>query len=120
MSRIEEDLRELLRRRAGEVPPHVDVPRSMVRRARRRIAMNALGVTVVIAALGTGAFAGLRAINKTPAPGFVRPGPPSAQATPSGSTTSACASEQLRAVASMEGAAGSRVGAIRLTNVANG
>jgi hypothetical protein len=123
MSPVDDDLRELLRRRADQVSEHREVPRALVGRARRRIAVNALGVGVAVVVLAGGAFAGVRAIQRNtstpgsfsstpPAPGVSSPSAPSV-------VTSACTGGQLRAVGSMDGAAGSREGAIRFTNYSN-
>ncbi len=115
---MDDDLRKLLRRRADQVPPHGEVPRSLVGRAHRRIALNALGVGVSVVVLVAGAFAGLRAFGAAPTQQPAgTPTASSVQPTPSASTVSACTSAQLRAVGSMQGAAGSREGAISLTNL---
>jgi uncharacterized protein DUF4232 len=119
---IDSELRELFRRRAEDVPPHRAVPSSLARRARHRIARNALGVGLVLAVLAAGAFTGVRALGGPPAqqlpgghssPSPTRPGP-------SLSTIPGCASAQLRAVGSMQGAAGSREGAVAVTNLSAG
>jgi Protein of unknown function (DUF4232) len=109
MNDMRDDLRAVLRRKAGQVPPHREVPGSLTGRARRRIAVNLLGVGLVVAVVGTGAFAGLRTLGS--APGTRVPGGSSAAATPQ-----ACTSARLRAVGSFEGAAGSREGNVTLTN----
>jgi hypothetical protein len=115
MSPVEDDLRELLRHRADDVSTHREVPRSLLPRARRRIALNALGVSVAVVALAGGAFVGVRAIQRnTNTPGPFSTSPPAPVV-----TTPACTSGQLRTVGSMEGAAGSREGAIRFTNYSN-
>src|SRR5437016_14202586 len=114
MSPVDDDLRELLLQKAGQIPTHGEVPRSLVRRARRRIAMNSIGVGLAIVALAGGAFASVRAIQQQhPKPGPFTTNPPAAV------TPSACTAGQLRAVGSMEGAAGSREGAVRLTHHSN-
>jgi hypothetical protein len=115
MSPVDDDLRDLLRRRADQVSTHRDVPRALVGRARRRIALNALGVGVAVVVLAGGAFAGVRAIQRnTNTPGSFQSSPPAPSA-----VTSACTAGQLRGVGSMQGAAGSREGAIRFTNYSN-
>jgi hypothetical protein len=120
MSRVDDDLRELLRRRADDVPPHREVPRSLVGRARRRIALNALGVGLTVALMAGGAFVGLRSFGAAPAQKPAQmPTTPPAQPTAPASTTSVCTSAQLRAVGSMQGAAGSREGGISLTNLSD-
>ena len=119
MTEIDDDLRELLRRKADEVPLHGQVPTALVGRARRRIALNSIGVGLAIVVIAGGAFAGVRAIQQQ----HEKPGPfassrPNPTVTPA-VTTSGCTSGQLRAVGSMQGAAGSREGAVRLTNYSN-
>src|SRR5438067_6953235 len=133
MNDMGDDLRELLRRKADQVPPHRAAPRSLMRRARRRIAVNALGAGLLVVVLAGGAFAGLRALamrlvqrpvgpppTSAPAPSLT-PAPshaPTSSAPPTSpaSTIASCTSAQLRAMGSMDGAAGSREGALSLTN----
>ncbi len=108
------------------MPLHRTVPPPLLRRTRRRIALNALAVGAAVVVVAGGGFAGLRAMS---APGSSRPtvGPASnasghstpsssAHSTPPPSALSACTSGELRAVGSMEGAAGSREGAVTITN----
>jgi Domain of unknown function (DUF4232) len=109
MNDMRDDLREVLRRKAGQVPPHREVPGSLVGRARRRIAVNVLGVGVAVVVVGSAAFAGLRTLGA--APGVSTPGGSS-----SATSVVACTAGQLRAVGSFEGAAGSREGGVTLTN----
>jgi hypothetical protein len=109
MNDMRDDLREVLRRKADQVPPHRDVPRSLAGRARRRIAANVLGVGLLVAVVGTGAFAGVRTLHS--APGTKTPADGSSAAVPA-----ACTSARLRAVGTFEGAAGSREGGVTLTN----
>jgi Protein of unknown function (DUF4232) len=115
MSDMRDDLREALQRQADQVPPHRDVPRSLAGRARRRIAVNALGVGLALVVVAGGAFAGLRTLGSSPT--VVLPaGPNSTASQQSGATVAACTSARLRAVGSFEGAAGSREGGVTLTN----
>jgi hypothetical protein len=117
MNDIRDDLSELLRRKADQVPPHREVPRSLVGRARRRIAVNVLGAGLMIVVLAGGAFAGLRALGAVPIQQPVGvPSTSSAPRTQTAPSISACTSAQFRAVGSMGGAAGSREGSICLTN----
>src|SRR6266550_7077914 len=118
MTQIDDDVRELLRRKADEVPLHGEVPRELVGRARRRIAANSIGIGLAVVALAAGSFASVRAIqNQHPKPGTFRSTSPNpAVSNPAVTTTPACTAGQLRAVGSMDGAAGSREGAVRLTN----
>lgn len=117
MSDMRDDLRELLRRKADQVPPHLEVPRALSGRARRRITVNALGVGLVVSLLVGGAFAGVRAFEDGPVKMPGGSSIPSGDSTPSTTAISDCTSAQLRATASMNGAAGSREGAITLTNI---
>jgi hypothetical protein len=118
----------MMRRKADEVPRHGAVPGSLTRRVRFRVARNSAAVALMIVLVGAGTFVGARALN---GPGTSKPIPPagkrtvrttpSAVATPSPSPSSpgsstACTAGQLRAVGTFEGAAGSREGAISLTN----
>jgi hypothetical protein len=120
MNAIDDELRELFLRKAEDVPPHREVPQSLVRRARRRIVLNALIVGVGVVVLAAGAFAGVRALGGGPAhqPAGRTIHPP-VRPTTSASATLACTSSQLRAVASLQGAAGSLEGAISVTNLSS-
>src|SRR5213076_3288817 len=71
-----DELRELLQRKADDVPPHREIPRALEGRARRRIGLNALGVGMVVVVLAAGALAGVRAF-----------GGPQAQQRPAGITS---------------------------------
>src|SRR5206468_6657945 len=64
------DLRDFLRRMANEAPPsRADPPAPMLRRAARRRARSATVLGLVIALVGYGVFAGVRAANRpTPVP----------------------------------------------------
>src|SRR5438309_4909146 len=88
---MDDRVRDLLRRKADDLPLHRGVPRSVMSRARRRIALNALAALVAVAVVGGGAFAGVRALvapsvvpGGSPAPSVVpttpspapRPSPP--------------------------------------------
>jgi hypothetical protein len=83
----------MLRRKADNVPPHREVPPSLAGRARRRIALNALGAGAIVVVLVAGAFTGFRAFagatNRQPAakPSLVQP-QPSSSPTPSGIVSS--------------------------------
>src|SRR5947208_135016 len=98
MTQIDEELRDLLRRKADEVPLHGGVPSTLVGRARRRIALNSVGVGLAVIALAGGTFASVRAIQQHQA----SPRPFASGATNPAATTSACTSGQLRAVGSMD------------------
>ncbi len=118
MNDIDDEVREMLRQKAQDVPPNREVPRSLVRRSRRRIALNAVAVSATVVVLAVGAFAGVRALSGPSTSELLGRGPSS----PSGPTPSApvtCTTGDLRAVATMQGAAGSREGTITLTNLSN-
>lgn len=108
MDDMEGQVRELLRRRADDVPPQLDVPPELAGRGHRRLAMNALGATVVAAVLLAGVFAGLRTIGPEPVTQPASPGPLS---------TPTCSPLQITATPALEGAMGSREGSIVLKNV---
>jgi hypothetical protein len=116
MNDIRDDLHELLQRKADQVPLHRDVPRSLVGRARRRIAVNALGTGLMMVLLAGGAIAGLRSLGAAPVQQPAGSPPASSAPRTSTSTIPMCTSASLRAVGRLVGAAGSREGAISLTN----
>ncbi|HLW16283.1 MAG TPA: DUF4232 domain-containing protein [Actinomycetota bacterium] len=105
-------IRELLHQMADEVPPHHSVPASIERRAKQRLAMNSVAIGGMIAALAVGAFVGVRALAPASKPTTV----PFQTSGPATTTTPRCTSGQLRALGSLSGAAGSRIGGITLTN----
>jgi hypothetical protein len=113
---MDDEIRQLLRRKADEIPRRRAIPVSLTRRVRLRVARNAVALGTMIVLLGAGTFVGARALN---APGSHKPVRPASSSpkvsTPPASPT-ACNSGQLRAVGILEGAAGSREGAISLTN----
>jgi hypothetical protein len=105
VNHVDDEVRDLLRDKAHEIPSHLDLPRSLTPRVRRRIALNALAVTATFVVIAAGAFGTLRALRSQPSETY-------AGATP-------CTAAHLRAIVSMEGAAGSREGTIELTNTAD-
>ena len=112
---MDDDLRQLdgvLRDRAAEVPQVQDVPPTMVARARRRVARNAVVFVLGAAAIVVGASAGLATLGAQHGPGVAIPGDSGSSA-----PSTACAAPDLRAEASLGGAMGSVEGSIRLTNV---
>jgi hypothetical protein len=114
MSDMDDKLRDLLRQKAGDLPPHLDVPPALAGRIRRRVALNAVGVGIMVVALAVGAFAGVRALGGPRSTGFA--GTPTSSVPPTPSSDS-CTSGQLRAIGSVKvGEGGSRVGTIDLTN----
>ena len=108
-------LEAMLRAKAAEVPYVQAAPASVFARARRRVARTTLALVVAGALVVIGASAGLGALRDA---GRVVPGSSSpSTATPS---VTSCTSADLRATAALDGAAGSVVGSIELTNVGAG
>jgi hypothetical protein len=103
MNDMQDEVRQLLRDKATEMPPHLDVPPSLRKRVRPRIARNALLVAASAAVITVGTVAGFRSLN----------GPPAEQ---SAAGSDACGFDQLRASTRIEGAMGSREGTIYLQN----
>jgi hypothetical protein len=112
MNDVQDDLRELLRRRAATIPPQLEAPRSLTGRVRRRIAVSMFGVTLTVLMLVGTAVAGVRFLGAVPREDLGGSPPASHQPT----STPACTSGALRAAGSLEGAAGSREGGVNLTN----
>jgi hypothetical protein len=111
---MDDELRQLdgvLRDRAAEVPQVQDVPPTMVARARRRVARNAVVFVLGAAVIVVGASAGLATLGAQHGPGVI-PGDSGSSA-----PSTACAAPDLRAGVSLGGAMGSVEGSIRLTNV---
>lgn len=112
---MDDDLRQLdgvLRDRAADVPQVQDVPPTMVARARRRVARNAVVFVLGAAAIVVGASAGLATLGAQHGPGVAIPGDSGSSA-----PSTACAAPNLRAEVSLGGAMGSVEGSIRLTNI---
>jgi len=106
-------LEQVLRDRAAEVPHVQDVPPTMLMRARRRVWRNAVASVLGAVLIVAGAFAGFASLRAPHGPGEVIPVGPGV-ATPS---TTACAAAGLQAEVRLEGAMGSVEGSIVLTNV---
>ena len=102
MNDVDDQVRDLLREKTHDIPPTLELPRSLTTRVRRRIALNAFAVTLTVVVVATGAFGTIRAFRSQTREPFAGTAP--------------CTSAHLRAIASMEGAAGSREGTIALTN----
>jgi Domain of unknown function (DUF4232) len=126
---MDDEIRKLLHRKAGEVVGPRAVPESLPRRVRFRLARNIAAVGAMLLLVGAGTFVGAHALTGPVSSRSIGPAStPKATPTPSdsansGSTTptpsdlvTACTSGQLRAVGTFEGAAGSREGAISLSN----
>lgn len=113
---MDDDLNQLqhvLRDRAAEVPHVQDVPPTMLARARRRVARNAVVSALAAVVIVVGATAGLANLAALHGPRVAVPGDSGSAAPPS----TACAAADLRANASLEGAMGSVEGSIGLKNV---
>jgi hypothetical protein len=124
---MDDEIRQLLRKKADEVPRRRAIPVSLTRRVRLRIARNSVALGTMIVLLAAGTFVGARALNAPGSHEHVRPAsssprasnqPASPTSTPPASPTT-CTPGQLRAVGIFEGAAGSREGAISLTNLSD-
>jgi Domain of unknown function (DUF4232) len=105
-------LERVLTDRAAEVPQVQEVPPTMVARARRRVARNAVVFVLGAAVIVVGASAGLATLGAQHGPGVVIPGDSGSSA-----PSTACAAPDLRAGVSLDGAMGSVEGSIRLTDV---
>jgi hypothetical protein len=105
-------LEQLLRDRAAEVPHRQAAPPQMLGRARRRVVRNALASVVAVGLIVAGASAGLAGLGALHGPHH----PLASQPTSPPSSTLACTADDLRATASLQGAMGSVLGPIHLTN----
>src|ERR1700747_3701385 len=99
----------MLKDLADDIPAHHTVPASVTRRARNRIAINSVALSVMIVALGVGLFVGVTALAPSAKPTQL---PFAVSPSPTAATLAPCTSGQLRAIGSLTGAAGSRVGGI--------
>ena len=107
-------LEQALRERAAEVPYLQATPPHLLGRARRRIARNTLSSVLAVGLLVAGSAVGLANLRALggPVPNEVTSGgPPSG-----GAQVQPCVATALEATASLEGAAGSVEGDIRVTN----
>lgn len=66
MTELNDELRHLLQRKSVEVPPQRSVPPSLIRRVRRRIALNVLALGTAVAVLAGGGLVGVRALDAAP------------------------------------------------------
>jgi len=102
-------LEQVLRDRAAEVPHVQDVPPTMLMRARRRVARNAVASVLGAVLIVAGASAGLANLHGS---GGTLPETSGSVAPPS----TGCAASDLQGTVSLEGAMGSVEGSIDLTN----
>jgi Protein of unknown function (DUF4232) len=103
---VEDQVREMLQRRAGDVPPHFQAPPGMLRRAWRRILVAFTGGIVALALVGVGAAAGIRLVRQ---PGAV------------GSQAAAhpCQAAELRGIVRLQSDQGHVFGSLDVTNAGN-
>jgi hypothetical protein len=104
----------VLRARAAEVPQFQHPPQKMLARARRRIVRNALSSVVVAGIFVVGISAGVASLRALPGSNRV---PPASSGVHPSTAPSPCTAADLRATAALEGAAGSVLGSIDLTNL---
>jgi Protein of unknown function (DUF4232) len=112
MNELQDDVRDMLSRKAAELPPHLNVPAALPGRVRRRVVWNAVAAGAAVAVIAVALVAGVRTFGGPDA--SVPEGQPSP--TPPSPNLPSCASSQLVAAATMEGAAGSRDGTIDVMN----
>lgn len=106
-------LEDVLRAKAAEIPYLQSVPPKVMARARRRMARNVLSSVVAVALVVLGASAALGGIGALRGPREVVPG---SSGHPTVAPGSSCAAANLRAATAIDGAAGSVVGSVELTN----
>ena len=133
MNTVEEEIRELLQRRAERLDrPDLGMPERVVRRARRRATATMAGALLVAAALAAGGYVGVNQLASsslhgtrpaTPpphhSPAVTPPAPSSSppSGTPPPVGVSACSRGQLALSDQTQGAAGSVLGSLVITNV---
>ena len=101
-------LEQVLRDRGAQVPHLQEAPPRMLARARRRVVRNAVTSVVAAGLIIVGASAGLAGLRASSSGLGGSPTPSPA--------TSACTAGELQATANLDGAAGSLVGSIDVTN----
>jgi hypothetical protein len=106
-------LEQVLRDRAAEVPHVQDVPPTMLMRARRRVARNAVASVLGAVLIVAGASAVLANLGAVHGANGTVPGGSGVVVPPS----TACAASDLQGSVSLDGAMGSVEGSIDLTNV---
>jgi len=105
-------LQQMLRDRAGEVPHVQDIPPTMLMRARRRVARNAVASVLGAVLIVAGASAGLANLGLRHGSGGTLPESSGSVVPPS----TGCAASDLQGTVSLDGAMGSVEGSIDLTN----
>jgi hypothetical protein len=104
-------LEEVLRDRAAEVPHVQDVPPTMLMRARRRVARNAVASVLGAVLIVAGASAGLANLGVLHRSDGTLP-----ESSGSVAPLTGCAASDLQGTVSLDGAMGSVEGSIDLTN----
>ncbi len=117
MADMEAELRELLHRKAAEVPPHGEIPGAVLKRARRRAVTTVAGGLLTLALLAFGGYRGVQAIAGGPSrhTPVQRPTPP-----PSPTGQGPCAAADLTPTVAFDHGTGHASGAIRFTNHSTG
>ena len=113
MNDVQDEVNRMLHEKASDVPLHVEVPPSLARRVRPRIARNVVLVAASVAVVAFVSVAGLRSLNE-PQDRSLDHGPSQVGGPPT------CSSQDLETTLALEGAAGSRVGAITFRNSSGG
>ena len=113
MNDVQDEVTRMLHEKASDVPLHVEVPPSLARRVRPRIARNVVLVAASVAVVAFASVAGLRSLNEPREQSFDS-GPSPVSGPPT------CSSQDLETTLALDGAAGSRVGAITFRNSSGG
>jgi len=113
MNDVQDEVTRMLHEKASDVPLHVEVPPSLARRVRPRIARNVVLVAASVAVVAFVSVAGLRSLNE-PHDQSLDTGPSEVGEPPT------CGQQDLEPALALDGAAGSRVGAITFRNSSGG
>jgi hypothetical protein len=113
-------LEHVLRDRAAEVPFLQEIPRNMLARARWRVVRTVVSSVVAAGIVVAGASVGLASLGALRDPNHRIPESPGVQSTAPPASNAPCIAADLRAKAALEGAAGSVLGSIDLTNIGAG
>jgi len=103
---VEDQVREMLLRRASDVPIHAEAPAGMLRRAWRRIIMAFTGGAIAVALVAVGAGAGVHLLRQPSGAG-------------SQVTLPACQAIELRGTIHLQSDQGHVAGSLELTNASN-
>jgi hypothetical protein len=113
-------LERVLRDRAAEVPFLQEVPRNMLARARWRVVRTVVSSVVAAGLVIAGASVGLASLGALRDPNPRTPASQVVQSTAPPASNGPCIAADLRATATLQGAAGSVLGSIDLTNIGTG